>query len=198
MKKGNNGGYANAWLIGDVHTNEIARLELGLKYVGMERSKDGYFAGSNVAENLKIRRLETDEHETDIRSSGVARRVQWKQLMREYAGKIDVELGKRFEADHYDSYTKREMLGWRGLCAHGDCDSLDTELPFEPGGTVDAKVVDSEMAMKMSFAARWGSGCGRAFDATAFLQQHPQYDWQAGFLKSRPSNPWTVVTAGEQ
>jgi hypothetical protein len=31
MKKGNNGGYANAWLIGDVNTNEIARLELGLK-----------------------------------------------------------------------------------------------------------------------------------------------------------------------
>jgi Phospholipase B len=30
MKKGNNGGYANAWLIGDVNTNEIARLELGL------------------------------------------------------------------------------------------------------------------------------------------------------------------------
>jgi len=27
MKKGNNGGYANAWLLGDVKTNEIARLE---------------------------------------------------------------------------------------------------------------------------------------------------------------------------
>jgi len=26
MKKGNNGGYANAWLIGDVNSGEIARL----------------------------------------------------------------------------------------------------------------------------------------------------------------------------
>ena len=31
MKKGNNGGYANAWLLGDISTNEIARLELELK-----------------------------------------------------------------------------------------------------------------------------------------------------------------------
>ena len=48
MKKGNNGGYANAWLIGDVNTNEIARLELGLKYVGFEKKKDGVFIGSNL------------------------------------------------------------------------------------------------------------------------------------------------------
>ena len=42
MKKGNNGGYANAWLIGDIKTNEIARLELGLKYIGFEKKKDGF------------------------------------------------------------------------------------------------------------------------------------------------------------
>jgi hypothetical protein len=29
MKKGNNGGYANAWLLGDVKTGEIARLAVG-------------------------------------------------------------------------------------------------------------------------------------------------------------------------
>jgi hypothetical protein len=41
MKRGNNGGYANAWLIGDTNKNEIVRLELGLKYIGFERTKDG-------------------------------------------------------------------------------------------------------------------------------------------------------------
>ena len=30
MKDGNNGGYANSWLVGDRKTNEIARLELGI------------------------------------------------------------------------------------------------------------------------------------------------------------------------
>ena len=41
MKKGNNGGYANAWLLGDVNTREIARLELGLMHIGFERTRDG-------------------------------------------------------------------------------------------------------------------------------------------------------------
>ena len=47
MEQGNNGGYANAWLVGDRKNNEIARLELGLKNVILERTKDGYFVGSN-------------------------------------------------------------------------------------------------------------------------------------------------------
>jgi hypothetical protein len=33
MKDGNNGGYANDWLVADTKTNEIASLELGLKNV---------------------------------------------------------------------------------------------------------------------------------------------------------------------
>src|SRR4029077_16901923 len=43
MKHGNNGGYANAWLLGDINTKEIARLELGLKHIGYEKKRDGYF-----------------------------------------------------------------------------------------------------------------------------------------------------------
>jgi hypothetical protein len=197
MRTGNNGGYANAWLVGDVKTNEIARLELGLKHVGFERTHDGYYTGSNVAENTKILRLETEQHETDIRVSGVSRRVRWKQLMREYAGKITVGLAKEFEADHYDCYLHRNSLGWRALCAHGDYDSLDTGLPFDPGGTVDAKVVDARMAKNMSFAARWGSACGRPFNAGTFLAEHPQFDWMNGLLKDRGSYKWADFAAGE-
>jgi len=197
MRKGNNGGYANAWLIGNVKTSEIARLELGLKHLGFERTKNGFFVSSNIAEDPKILRFETEEHETDIRVSGVARRVRWKQLMKQYAGKIDVELAKTFEGDHYDSYLRRETLGGRSLCAHSDRDSLDVDLPFSPEGTVDAKVVDSKMAKQMSFAARWGSACGAGFDAQAFLDRHPQFDWMRGLLKNLPSEPWTVFRAGE-
>ena len=197
MKSGNNGGYANAWLIGDIHTNEIARLELGLKTVGFERTKDGFYTGSNVAENRKILRLETDQHETNIRASSVSRRVRWMQLMREYEGKITAERAEAFEGDHYDSYLHQNQLSWRALCAHGDCDSLDLSLPFEPGGTVDAKVVDSQMAGRMTFVARWGAGCGRPFDAKAFLEAHPQFGWQQGLLKSRRSYAWTLFSADE-
>lgn len=200
IKKGNNGGYANAWLLGDIHTQEIARLELGLKNVRLEKKKDGYFIGSNVAEDLKILRFETTRNETDIRLSSVARRVRWKQLMGEYAGKIDLERAKVFEADHFDSYLQQDRPGGRSLCGHDELDShmYGAEVPFAPMGTIDAKVVDCAMAQKMSFAARWGSACGTAFDAKEFLTKHPQFDWMQDILKSRPARPWTEFRSGER
>jgi len=201
MKKGNNGGYANAWLIGDINTKEIARLELGLKYIGFERKKDGFFIGSNIAENLKILRFETVRNETDISLMGVARKVRWKQLMKQFAGKIDVEKAKQFEADHYDTFLKQEIADGRTLCGHGELQREPAgwpAVPYGPGGTLDAKVVDSKMARSMSFAARWGSGCGMAFDANKFLEDHPQFDWMKNILKSRPSEDWTVFKAGEK
>jgi hypothetical protein len=198
MKQGNNGGYANAWLIGDVNTGEIARLELGLKHVALERLKDGFFIGSNVAENVQILRLETNTRETDIRVSDVARRVRWKQLMKEHRGGIDLELAKVFEGDHVDTYLRRDLPGSRSLCAHWDNDSTDpAEPPFNPYGTVDAKAVDTRLAKRMAFVARWGSGCGTPFDADRFLEQRPQFDWMSGTLRSRKSFPWTEFRAGE-
>src|SRR5438477_12943703 len=118
MKRGNNGGYANAWLLGDVKTHEIARLELGLKNVGYEKKSDGYFVGCNIAEDRKILRLETERSDTDIRTSSVARRVRWNELMKKYSGKIDLESAKDFEADHFDSYRGKLRPGCRSLCGH--------------------------------------------------------------------------------
>lgn len=200
MKEGNNGGYANAWLIGDINTKEIARLELGLKYVGFERKKDGYFTGSNIAENLQILRFETVSDEQDIRGSSVARRVRWKQLMRETAGNIDLEAAKLFEADHYDSYVEDNKPGIRTLCAHPDLDpdTYHVDIPYAPWGTVDGKVVDATLAKKMSFSARWGSACGTPFNAVSYLRKHPQFDWMEGLINDRPSQPWSVFTAGEK
>jgi hypothetical protein len=200
MKKGNNGGYANAWLIGDINTNEIARLELGLKYIAFEKKKDGFFIGSNVAEDLKILRFETKKDESNILYSSIARRVRWKQLMKENAGKIDIKRAKSFEADHYDSYLKKKNPGGRSLCGHWEIDAqpFGPEVPFHPEGTIDGKVVDAALARQMSFVARWGSACGKAFDGDKFVAEHPQYEWLTGLLKSRPSQPWTTFTAGEK
>ena len=201
MKKGNNGGYANAWLIGDVNTSEIARLELGLEYIGFERTKDGYFIGSNVAEDPKILRLETDTNDGDIRLSSIARRVRWKQLMKENAGQIDLELGKKMEADGYDTCLQKENPGSRTLAGHFELDpqivAPSGDVPYSPSGTYDSKVVDSRMAKAMSFAARWGSADGMAFDAPAFLAAHPQFDWLQDYLKSRPVEPWVEFKSGE-
>lgn len=201
MKKGNNGGLANSWLIGDINTNEIARLELGLNHVGFEKKKDGYFAGANVAQDLKILRFETKTKETDIKMSGCARMVRWKKLMKENTGKINLELAKDFEADHFDTYLNATIPNGRSLCAHFDLDAdIQTpglEEPFHPWGTIDGKVVDAKMAKEMSFIARWGSSCGTSFDAKTFLEEHPQYEWMTGLLKDRPTQPWTIFKAGE-
>ncbi|MCX6121270.1 MAG: C45 family autoproteolytic acyltransferase/hydrolase [Ignavibacteriales bacterium] len=200
MKKDNNGGYANAWLIGDINTNEIARLELGLKYVGFEKKKDGYFIGSNVAEDLKILRFETKMRETNIKNDCIARRVRWKQLMKEYKGKINLKLAKQFESDHFDTYLNSMKPGGRTLCLHAEIDPqfFSSGIPFDPSGTLDGKVVDSKMAKKMSFLARWGSACGRAFIAKNFLEEHPQFEWMTGLLKDRPTQPWTEFKSGEK
>ena len=199
MKKNNNGGYANAWLIGDINTNEIARLELGLKYVGFERKKDGYFIGSNVAEDLNILRFETTKDETNIKTSAVARRVRWKQLMKANTGRINVKLAEKFEADHYDTYLGKTIPGSRSLCGHWEFDSqiFGNDTPYTPDGTLDGKVVDANMAKAMTFAARWGSACGMPFQANEFLEAHPQFDWMKGVLKDRPTQPWTIFEAGE-
>jgi len=200
MKKENNGGYANAWLLGDINTNEIARLELGLKQLGFEKKKDGYFTGSNIAEDIKLLRFETKSEDTNIKNSSIARRVRWKQLMKENAGKINLELAKNFESDHYDPYLKSSTPSQRMLCAHWELDpQLYTGyLPFSPEGTLDGKVIDAKMAKQMSFVARWGSACGTAFDAKKFLEEHPQFAWMSGILKDRPSQPWTEFKIGEK
>jgi hypothetical protein len=199
MKRGNNGGYANAWLLGDINTREIARLELGLKYVAYEKKRDGYFIGSNVAEDPKILRLETTLNETDIRISGVARRLRWRQLMEQNAGKIDRALAERFEADHYDFYREKVHLGGRSLCGHGELesDAAPGSVPYRCAGTVDGKVVDAAMARQMSFVARWGTSCGSPFSAAKFLAAHPQFYWMAGLLKDRPSLPWVTFRSGD-
>lgn len=201
MRRGNNGGYANAWLLGDINTREIARLELGLKQVAFESKYDGYFVGSNVAEDPKLLRFETTTKETDIRTSGVARRVRWKQLMRQYAGRVDVPLAKEFEADHFDPYLGKKEPDGRSLCGHFELQAEPAGswpgVPYGCSGTVDAKVVDASMAKGMSFAARWGTACGKAFDAHQYLTEHPQFDWMTDILKSRPSQPWTQFKAGE-
>ena len=199
VRRGNNGGYANAWLLGDVNSREIARLELGLKFVAYEKKRDGYFIGSNVAEDRKILKFETDENDVDIRLSSVARRVRWKQLMKEHAGKIDLERAKRFEADHFDTFRGKVWPGDRTLCGHSERDPQagGHGVPFDCSGTVDGKVVDAAMAKQMSFAARWGAACGMPFMAARFLAAHPQFEWMSGVLKDRAGEPWAVFRAGE-
>ena len=197
LTKKNSGGYANAWLLGNVNTGEIARLELGTKQHKLEKKKDGYFVGSNIAEDHDLLLDETTSNISDIRKANVARRVSWLRLMKVNQGRIDCELAQQMLADHYDSYLGRDNPGPRSICGHNElADGISVPLagkpPWWPSGALDGKVVDRRLAGRMSFWARWGSSCGTAFDAGAFLDAHPQYYWLRGFMDDRPSRNWTV------
>jgi hypothetical protein len=105
LLKNNSGDYANSWLFGDIHSNEILRLELGLKYHLVEKTKNGYFIGFNAAYDPRIRNLEcVDTGFYDIRRHQGARRVRLSDLMEKNKGKLDVSLAKTIIADHYDVY----------------------------------------------------------------------------------------------
>jgi len=200
MKDGNNGGYANTWLVADRKTNEIARLELGLKYVTLDRKKDGYFVGSNFPINPKLIKEETDFPANDPNTPDQVRHRRWDQLMAENKGRIDVEMGKKFETDHYDVITKEFDANERTICGHIDRSSRGLkgwQDPYGPAGVVEAKVADAVMAEKMSFVAGAGHPCGLAFNSKEFLKKHPEFGWQSSLLENLNANPWTVVAAAQ-
>src|ERR1051326_4443319 len=132
MKDGNNGGYANTWLVVDNKNNEIGKLELGLKNVTLEKTRDGYFVGSNFPENPKLIAEETRDYPiNDMGISANARRVRWNALMAEYEGKIDIEAAHRFLADHFDTYDNKEEPDERTLCGHIEL-SVRGSKPWQP------------------------------------------------------------------
>lgn len=202
MLEGNNGGYANDWLIGDRNTGEIAYLELGLKHTPVWRMKDGYFVSSNFARDPGLIQDETEGFDPhDKSSSPNARHVRWEELMEQNRGKIDVPMAEQFLADHEDSFLKQKKADQRSLCGHVDAAPEGVAIwdwpAYYPGGAVQGKATDSEMAAKMSFIGRAGHPCGEDFLAKPFLAAHPEYSWMAPILRDMKSGPWTVFQAGD-
>ena len=197
MKDGNNGGYANTWLVADIRKNEIGRLELGLKNVRLDRTAEGYFVGSNFPINEKLIREETDFDSNDLSQSSVARHVRWDQLMAENKGKIDVAAAQRFLADHYDTFEKKEDADERTLDGHVDLSPRGSSGwvgPYATAGAVQNKAADANMIAKMTFTAAAGHACGKDFKAAEHLNAHPEYDWQRPLQRDMDAYPWTVFT----
>jgi hypothetical protein len=203
IKEGNNGGYANDWLIGDRKTGEIAYLELGLKNTPLWRSKDGYFVSSNFARDPAVLKTETPEFDpANLSNSPNARRVTWEKKMGEYKGRIDVHLAEEFLASHDDSFSGKVDADERTLCGHVDTVSRGTPewdwAPYYPGGAVTGKVTDSDLAGRLSMVARAGHPCGEDFLASPFFAAHPQYDYLKPVLKDMKAGPWSEFSAGEK
>jgi hypothetical protein len=199
LLNGNSGDYANSWLIADIKTNEIARIELGLKYHSVDRTKSGYLIGFNAPYDPRVRNIEVNNSGFyDIRRHQGARRVRLTQLMKKYKGKLNLELGKKILADHYDVYLKKDNNPCsRTICSHYDLDAreymsqADRPVPYAPHGAVDGMVCDTTLAENMSFVGKFGSSCDIPFYKDKYCRENIQFSNICYFLKDRPSQPWT-------
>ena len=198
MKEGNNGGYANNWLVVDTKTNEIGSLELGLKNVNLQTSKDGFFVGSNYPDNPRLIAEETDFPAKDQGITANARHLRWNQLMAENKGLIDVPAAQRFLADHFDPFANKTEPNERTLCGHIDLSPRGAK-PWEPefgiAGAVQNKAADAALISQLAFTAAMGHSCGIDFKAAEHLEKHPEFKWQKEVLQDLPSRPWTTFQA---
>jgi len=197
MSEGNNGGYANNWLVVDRKTNEICSLELGLKNVTPRRTFDGYFCGANFPVSEKLAREETPTYAMDDKGVGSnARKIRWEQLMAENKGKIDVAAAKRFLSDHVDTFEGKSEPNERTLCGHIDLSprgSGSWQPAFGTAGAVQSKVADARMIERLSLTGSAGHSCGIDFKAAEHLAKHPEFEWQKAYLRDVKSQPWTVI-----
>ena len=197
----NSGDYANSWLFADINTNEIMRLELGLKYHNTEKTKNGYFIGFNSTYDPYIRNLEcVDSGFNDVRRHQGARKVRLYELMEKYKGSIDVEIGKKIMSDHYDVYLEKENPCSRTICSHYDNDPREfmsdpsRPLPFQPRGSLDGNLVDTEMIKNMGMLLKFGRSCDIPFDKNEFFEAHPQWSQYEPYIESRKAEDWTYFT----
>ena len=201
INDGNNGGYANAWLVAATNTGEIARYEQGLKFQALERKTNGCFFGCNAVFDPRIRNLECkDNGFNDPRQQTGARRQRWMELIDQYYGKIDVEIAKKMLGDTYDVYLGYNNPSSRCICAHYDVDpqlyaddpDAVWNIPFYPAGSCDGKAAGYDEIRAMKMWGRYGRADGVEFDVEDFFRQHPLWKWMDGYLQSRPTQPWTL------
>jgi len=200
MTTDNNGGYANDWLIGDTKTNEVAKLELGLKDYKVWRSKDTAMIGSNFPSDPKLIKEETTFDVNNKTSSPNGRKLRMDQLVVvDYKGKLDATTGKTIEGDTYDALTNKNSLDRCVIDGHIDMDPRGSpewnEGPYYPMGAVQGKVTTTDLAQKMQFWAHMGHPSGDDFLAAPYFAKHPEYKWMSPYLRDMKAYPWTLFSA---
>jgi hypothetical protein len=190
FKTGNNGGYANTWLMGDSKTGEIGRLQLGLKNVVFDKSKDGYFVGANFPEDPKLIKEEIDWYPTDPKDNSCLRRkFRWESLMSQFKGQIDGTRAQAFLADTYDEFSNRRGASDSTLCGRSDGSGV-------LHGATNAKVATSDSVKGMSIWARQGFTNGSELIAVDYFTRFPKQKERFGpYLKDIKTQPWVTFSA---
>lgn len=183
FKNGNNGGYASTWLMADVKTGEIGKLELGLKNVSYDHTANGYFVGANFPENPKLLAEETRGYDNNPVCED--RRARWIQHMEEHKGAVDTDMAKTFLADTFNKDSgARDGLGGGALC--------NNSPTF---GAVNSKVLDSDMVRNMSFLARMGRSDGSLISVEEAIKADSKFKLFGNKFHDLPPQPWVVLQA---
>ena len=64
-------------------------------------------------------------------------------------------------------------------------------VPFFPSGSCDGKCADATDIENLNMQGIFGRADDEPFDAKDFMKQHPEWNWQNGYLYDEPSQPWT-------
>jgi hypothetical protein len=213
LRENNSGDYANTWYVGHTLSKdsngkqrpEIMRIELGLRYVHVEKKTNGYFIGFNACYDPRIRNLECkNDGFFDIRRHSGARRVTLDMKIKEYTQgekRISATEAQLIISSHWDIYLEKDNNPCsRTICSHYELDKREyisqesRPKPYQPRGSVDGKICSSDLCNKMQFLARWGNACGTDFKKDDFCNLHAQWEYQRAYLEDRLRKPWVVCT----
>ncbi|MCD6382918.1 MAG: carboxypeptidase regulatory-like domain-containing protein [Thermoplasmata archaeon] len=188
MLQNTNGAYSSDYLIADAKTNEVAILELGSEKWALERTTDGFLGSCNYPWDEEVAREMGAPQGWD--HSCYPRYVRWKQLSEEYHGRINCYTGMMFLGDHYDT-----VKGEINPCSHTLCGHVENSSGY-PHGSMDGKVVNRTMALRMETWARYGHSCGQPFLVEEHRREHPEYAFDD--LIDMIPQPWTTFGVFER
>ena len=212
LRENNSGDYANTWYIGHTVSKdskgnqrpEIMRVELGLRYVNVEKKTEGYFIGFNACYDQRILNLECrNDGFFDTRRHSGARRVTIDMKIKEHTEgvkRISTDDARSIISNHWDVYLEKDNPCSRTICSHYDLDKREymsqesRPKPYQPKGSVDGKICTSDLCNNMQFLARWGNACGTDFKKEEFCDKHRQWEYQRAYLEDRLKQPWVVCS----
>lgn len=169
LQEGNNGLYANEWLIADTKTNEIAMFELGTKTSKLWRSSkgewfggtEGFYWGCNNTKDLQVR-LEAMpsvlERPENVVWNPSKRDQKWLQFYAKHKGKITAEIGK-------------DIFSTPPICARS---------------SLDAKITSTAMAKELRTHALFGPPLGGTWQPAEDKGDYPE-------MVPLVPNDWTIL-----
>jgi hypothetical protein len=147
----------------------------------------------NTPISFKIRNLETFQNTvSDISTSSGSRNERLNYLLNEkYYGKINIQNAKLIISDHYDSFLKKEHIGFRNICRHSETEEDESNRALY--GSTDSKITNSKIARKMEFWGRFGSGCGRSFKIKEFVNKYSEYKKWENVVDDFKPYRWVII-----